>query len=375
MEEQLSFNWLHDQSLVTLLGVDVRERWVSAKQDFSNPLTGQYLGPTTGRLDDHSLLVAPYVQQTYTPARWIDLNAGARLDDDSRFSPVISPRGAVAFHPWNTAAWKVIYSQAFRAPTWSETELANHTVAPSDGVRPEKVRSVEASLEQRFGTQRLIFGVFRTWWEQLIQSTALSLDDQTRLVAEGRVPTAVGNQLLQYRNVANIDNYGWNGGYEGSIGAGHLRYGLNATAAFTKLNETGEGTLPAAPRFFGNARVSYGFDGYAPTPALSVFFMGPRDADRFRGNGQDLPRAPALADFRLTLTGSAGLPGLSYSASAEYITASHAPYTAGPQLVPTDFFGHTPPDPQLIPIDQYRVFFALRYEFLTGSSAAQGAVQ
>ena len=47
VEERMSLNWLHDQSLVTLVGVDVRERWASAKQDLSSATTGDYLAPTT----------------------------------------------------------------------------------------------------------------------------------------------------------------------------------------------------------------------------------------------------------------------------------------------------------------------------------------
>lgn len=377
VEERMSLNWLGDQSLVTLLGVDVRQRWVSAKQDVLDADTGAYLGPTAGHLNASSLLVAPYVQQTYSPTAWLDLNGGARLDADSRFDPVISPRGAVAVHPWSRTTMKVIYSEAFRAPTWAETSLANRVVAPSDGVKPETVRSVEGSVEQGFGTQRLLFGVFATRWDGLIEPTELTPARRAVLEATGRLPIFVNSTLVEYRNVESIDNYGWNGGFDGSMYEGRLRYGANATAAVTHLRDRPSG-LPASPRFFGNARISYDPGGYLPAPALAASLIGRRTADRpIPYSSIPLPSAPITLELRLTLTGRVpGVPGLSYRISGDYISARRGPYYAGP-LLPMNsvsFEARVPgsplvPPPEAIPVDQYRVFFGLRYDFATGSSA------
>ncbi len=117
-EERLTLNWLKDQSLVTTAGVDARVRWVGAKQDMLDPANGRLINPTLGRIDETGGIVSPYLQQTYTPASFLDLNAGVRLDVDNRYAPVLSPRGAVAFKPLDKTTVKVIYSQAFRAPTY-----------------------------------------------------------------------------------------------------------------------------------------------------------------------------------------------------------------------------------------------------------------
>jgi outer membrane receptor protein involved in Fe transport len=369
IEERLSLNWLHDQSLVTLLGVDARMQWASAKEDILDADSGAYIGPTAGHLDTQASRIAPYVQQTYSPTSWLDFNAGARLDADSRYSPVLSPRAAVAVRPWEKSTLKADYSQAFRAPTWWETSLANYQVAPSDDLKPETVRSLEGSLEQRFGTQRIVFGVFRSWWSNLIESTTLPADERTMLQNEGRLPPVVTN-LAQFRNLAGVDNYGCNGGWEGTLVSNHLRYGVNVTGAYTRLDQGGgPQLLAAAPQFFGNARVAYAFDGYLPTPAFAVSFLGPRPADRASPTGATLPDAPPMADLRLTLSGRAPLVrGLTYRATAEYITASHGPYSAGP----TPLFGPGSASPPTVfaPSDQLRFFVGLRYDFLTGSQAS-----
>jgi outer membrane receptor for ferrienterochelin and colicins len=368
IEEQFSFNWLHDQSLVTLVGIDVRERWASAKEDLSDATTGAYTAATSGHIDVNSLLVAPYVQQTYSPSKLFDFNAGARLDADIRFSAVLSPRGAAAVHPWDKGTFKAIYSQAFRAPTWSETTLANHLVAPSDSVQPETVRSIEGSFEQRLGAQRLIVSAFRTHWDHLIASSRLSDTSRTALQNQGRLPVYVGN-IEQFTNTGGIDNYGFSLGFDGTLADGRLRYGATATEAFTTVASQVDGTLPVAPQTSANAHIAYAEGGYFPTPALAVSLFGPRPFDRLSANSTVLPPAPTMADLRLTFTGALPLKGLSYRASGEYITASRSPYGAGPDLSWLAIGGQSIPglaSPVPVPIDQVRAFVGLRYDFLTG---------
>jgi outer membrane receptor protein involved in Fe transport len=367
VEERLALNWFRDQSFVTTLGVDARERSVGTKEDVVDDVTGKPIEPTAGRISENGLLVSPYAQQTYSPASWVDFNAGARLDVDDRFSPVLSPRGAVSVRPFEKTTLKVIYSQAFRTPTWSETSIADFEVAPSPGLQPEVVRSVEGSIEQKFATQRLLFGVFRTWWTNLIESGPISAAELQQLQAAHIEPTIVPN-LQQSENIASIDNFGWNGGWEGSLAERRLRYGLNVTGAFTRLNQSGQSGPPAvAPQIFGNARISYAAGGLWPTPALAAFAMGPRPDDRTAPDGSPLPPAPALAELRAAVSGRLPVRGVSYVVTADYTTAGHGPYTAGPNF---DAFQTTIlstatsyPPPGFAPIDQFRVMAGLRFDF------------
>jgi outer membrane receptor protein involved in Fe transport len=373
-EERLALNWLHDQSLVTTLGVDGRVRWVGAKEDVLDTSTNRPIEPTAGRIDDTGGIVSPYIQQTYRPASWVDMNAGARLDMDSRFSPVLSPRGALAIHPFDKTTLKLIYSQAFRAPTIAETSLTDYQVAPSPNLKPETVRSVEVSVEQRFAAQRLLFGVFRTWWQNLIEFGPVSAADLSALQAENKEPLVVGN-LIQYENVANVDNFGWNGAWEGSLLDRRLQYGANATGAFTRLGQGGQSSLPpVAPQVFGNLHIAYAFGAGLPTPALTVYGVGPRAADRAAPDGAMLPAAPALADVRVAVTGRVpSARWLGYVVTADYTTASYGPYTSGPTFsslqktllaTATQF-----PPPGFAPIDQFRVMVGLRFDFLDGSQS------
>jgi outer membrane receptor protein involved in Fe transport len=374
VEERLTLNWFRDQSFVTTLGVDARERSVGTKEDVVDDATGRAIEPTAGRISESGTIISPYAQQTYSPTSWVDFNAGARLDIDDRFSPVLSPRAAVSVRPFEKTTLKVVYSQAFRTPTWSETSIADYQSAPSPGLRPEIVRSVEGSIEQKFATQRLLFGVFRTWWTNLIEGAPVSQEELANLQSMKLEPTVVPN-LLVYENIASVDNFGWNGGWEGSLAERRLRYGLNVTGAFTKLNQPGQSGPPAvAPQIFGNARVSYAAGGLVPTPAIAVFAMGPRPADRAAPDGTPLPPAPALVDLRAAVSGRVpAVRGISYIVTADYTTAGHGPYMAGPsfsafqQAISTETIAQ--PSAVPAPIDQFRVMAGLRFDFLGAQTA------
>ena len=376
IEERLMLNWLRDQTFVTALGIDVRERFVGAKQEVLNADSHALLTPTSGRLDDHGASIGPYIQQTWNPATFIDMNAGARLDIDDRFSAVLSPRGALVLRPFQSTTFKAIYSQAFRAPTWSETSIASHTVAPAPDLVPERVRSMEASAEQALGTQRLRLAAFATRWTDLVQTRPVSNEEIARLQASGVLQVVVNN-IVQSSNVASINNYGVSLSWLGSSLERKLRYGANVTWAQARVHTEGSSSrLPATPTIIGNAHVAYSFGTDFPTLALAVQAMGTRPADRATATDKTLPVAPALADFRIAITGRVPkVPGLGYVLTGDYITADHSPYTAGPEYraIPAVQSSLAMlPAPGYAPIDQLRIMLGLRLDFLTGQ-AAQGA--
>jgi len=369
IEERISLNWLKDSSLVTLVGLDARMRWVSAKEDALNFDTGEPFTSSTGVVDARAGLLSPYLQQTYKPNLWLDLNFGARLDVEERISPIVSPRGALAIRPFELTTLKGVYSQAFRAPTWNETDVGTIRQARAGSLEPEVVRSLEGSIEQRVATQRLMFGVFRTWWENLVEPRTLTGAERGELQSRGELPINAVN-VVQYRNVATLNNYGYNASWDGTLARGRLSYGLNATAAFAR-RESGQGSqlLPAAPNFFGNAHVAYVAGGYAPIPALAVSYMNDRLIDRPYVSGfRSTPTAPPIAELRATLSGRfPGLTGIGYRLSGTYATESHGAYTAGniPEIIsPTTL-------PTLAPVDQYSVFLGLRYDFATGDGFSE----
>lgn len=340
LELQARQDWLGNDRLTTLLGLDGRTRFAGQRLGSTDTMTGQDLGA----INDGSALDAPlgaYLQQRWTPVRPLHLNVGARFDRVSRGGAHLSPRAAVALDAWKGATLKALYSEAFRPPNYYEY---NYAGSPNPSLKSEKERSLEASLEQRFGPHRLMLGVFKSWWSDMVQ---LLFD-----------PATAG---LFYQNASTIDNLGVNGVLDGNRGPFH--YGLSFTGAYTRRRAGDVSTkLTVGPQLFGNARVAYDLPNALPTLALAASVVGPRLADRaLDGNFPVTPTAPTQVDLRATVSGDLrAVPGLSYRASLDYAFASQSPYVAGPtQFV--DPTAPTNPQAELAPVNRMTLFVTLQY--------------
>jgi outer membrane receptor protein involved in Fe transport len=360
LEEQLSFNWLKDDSLDTLVGADVKRRFYGARTDYTDILTGFNQGTVT-HYENEEWVGAAYVQQTWKPARWLSLNAGARLDDYANFAPRLSPRAAVAVTPWDGGTWKVVYSEAFRAPTAYERLNTDYlSRVTSLDLRPETVRSIEGSFEQRFSGNRVLFGCFATRYSDLIISTNLTPDQVQSDIAAGLLQPQ-SSSVLQYQNVDSVDNWGFNGTLEGTALHRSLAYGVNITGAYSRRNTPApDGTiihepLAAAPSFFGNARVSYDLPGDLPVVALATAFYPRTVMDQaYNGGFTTIPYGPGQFMLRATLSGPVpGLHGLTYRVSARYAVSGNGLYQVGPNSDGT----------VTNPVDPFRTTVGVQYDF------------
>lgn len=365
-EIQGNFDWLHDASFVTMVGLDARVRQVDYENGFTEVATGQH--EQYSKVDRLEEGAAVYAQQVYRPAQQLTLNAGARWDFDSNFGNRISPRGALIVDPWRGGTVKAIYAEALRAPTTDEETYRNPSLAlPSHDLRPESVRSIEAILQQRFGTQSLVFGVFRSWWSNMIfrhelQNALVKAGGDAGILQEaqrtGLLSTNV-RTVFQYQNVGSLDNFGFNGGYDGTLLSGRLSYGFNLSAAYSR-SATALGTrlLTVSPTLFGNARISYDLTGQMPVVALATHFSGKRLADGGEDAGYaTLPYAPAALDLRMTVTGPfPAIQRLSYRLMGDYSFAKISPYTVG---FAKSAYERLPAE--LAPANRITVMFGLQY--------------
>jgi outer membrane receptor for ferrienterochelin and colicins len=368
-EIQASFDWFKSSEFVTMVGADARGRYLLSQLDMHNADNGSVIGNTDGALRAPDRVFAAYAQQTWSPAQWLALNAGGRFDFDERFGQRFSPRLAASVKSWQNGTLKAIYSEAFRAPSWQESGPASGNRIASEGLRPETVRSIEAALDQKLGSHRLLFGVFRSWWNDLVELHTLTTDEVRDAQSRGLLPFLVLTGS-QYRNVSSIENYGFNAGYDGAFADGRLRYAVNVTGAIARRS-SGPGTevpLVVAPQFFGNARIAYELPDGWPTLALASHFFGNRLSDRaVGGEFAPTPVAPPLIELRGTLSGP--LPvvkGLSYRISANYAFTDSGPYVIGPHQ---NGYRQVPggevvvQQAQLIPIDRFRTVVGLQYDF------------
>ncbi len=171
-------------------------------------------------------------------------------------------------------------------------------------------------------------------------------------IARGELEPSV-EYGYQVKNVSRIESYGFDVGYQGSLVGGRLRYGLGVSEAFARREEPGSSpaVLNVAPQTFGNARVSYDFSRTLPTLALAVRFVGERPVDDYPAAGF----ADPYVELRGTISGPTPVPGLSYRAGVNYISAEHGAYIIRGGTLPNG-------ERELVPNDQLRANVGLNYD-------------
>lgn len=357
-ELQTTIKWLADLSMSSMVGLEGRVRRVTFKNGLSDFTTGASVDEF-GDFRAVSTGGALYAQQVWSPIAALTINAGGRWDFDSNLGNRVSPRAATTADIWHGGTMKVVYSEAFRAPTFEEKDLTNrYLVLAAPALTPEIVRSLEASFQQRLGRQRMLLGVFRSWWSNVVQSQALSQAEISTGQRAGLLDSSTVT-VFQFRNVARVDNYGLNASYEGNLLDGRLSYGANLTAAYARLITGGETKyMTVTPAVFGNARISYDFGGARPVIGFASQVTGQRLADYSQNPGVTaLKYAPPTVDFRLTASGRVPrISALQYRISADFALTTTNPYAASTG-------GSDPNKVELIPINRATLLFGLQYAF------------
>ncbi len=88
-----------------------------------------------------------YLQDEWSLSRHLTLTAGLRHDRYSDFGHTTNPRLALVWDAGDAVVWKLMYGQAFRAPSFAEQYNINNPVALGNpDVSPEKIETLEAAV-------------------------------------------------------------------------------------------------------------------------------------------------------------------------------------------------------------------------------------
>lgn len=105
-------------------------------------------------LDDkrHSTIWAAYLQDEYQILDNLSLTAGVRYDHYDTFGGTANPRLALVYKPLEGTVFKLLYGEAFRAPSAFEFYYADgQTTKANPSLKPEKIRTYELVYEQYLG--------------------------------------------------------------------------------------------------------------------------------------------------------------------------------------------------------------------------------
>jgi iron complex outermembrane receptor protein len=144
-----------------------------------------------------------FVQDEVALSAKVSLTAGMRHDHYAAFGGTTNPRLALICKPSAVSVVKVLYGQAFRAPSLYETYWADPATKPNPGLRPEKIATMEWVYERMLPASfALSISAYHSRIDDLIGQEA---DPEDGLLANRNLSSAEtrGVEFELARNLAN----------------------------------------------------------------------------------------------------------------------------------------------------------------------------
>ncbi|MBI5634263.1 MAG: TonB-dependent receptor [Nitrospirae bacterium] len=264
---------------------ELKQYDVKAISNF-NPNTGAYLGPVQdisswGNWNRNARrnIFAAYFQDEWEIKDNVNLTAGVRYDHYSDFGDTTNPRLGIVWRFFENAEFKLLYGQAFRAPTFTELYTINNpTIMGNPELAPEKIKTYEASVGYNYSERfRIDLNYFHNDVDDLIVRDPSTSPATYANLGRAEIDGIEAVLSCKYSK----DNY-WKIAYSWQD---------------PRDSHTGE-KIPFVPGNRASASVNYGFSRYLVSH-MDVLWTGPRP--RPRGDTRDEVAAYTTVDLTLTL--------------------------------------------------------------------------
>lgn len=285
-EIQLDYSISDANHLLAGIGYEELKQYdVKAISNF-NPNTGEYIGPVQDisawgnwNRNVKRQIFAAYIQDEWEIKDSLSLTAGVRYDHYSEFGDTTNPRLGIVWRFLENADFKLLYGQAFRAPTFNELySINNPTIMGNPHLAPEKIKTYEASIGYTYAERfRIELNYFHSDIDDLIvRDPSTSPKTYANL---GRAEIKGIETVLSGKY--SSDNY-WKIAYSWQD---------------PRDSNTGE-KIPFVPGSRASASVNYGLSKYLVSH-VDILWTGPRP--RPSGDRRDDVASYTTVDLTLTL--------------------------------------------------------------------------
>jgi len=272
------------------------------RDNFRQEQQNHDLDPAAVYLDDRrdSKVWAFYLQNDIRILDNLSLNAGARFDHYDSFGGTFNPRFALIYKPLEGTILKLLYGEAFRAPSAFESFYndGGQSIKPNPDLKPEKIRTYELVYEQYLGKH--LYSSLSGYYYRIDDLISQRLDP--------------GDGLIQFGNIDTVDARGVELELEGKWANG-LRGRLSYTYQENEDLQTGS-MLTNSPRHLVK------FSLIAPI-YRDRLFAGIEEQYTSRRATLAGNSAPAYNIVNLTIFSQNLLSGLDFSASVYNLFDTH----------------------------------------------------
>jgi outer membrane receptor protein involved in Fe transport len=284
---ELQFDWDAFKGNHLIAGFsyeDMRQYGVEQLANF-NPLTGAPL-PSVQEVanwnkDATRQIVATYLQDEWQLLEHVNLTTGVRYDHYSDFGDTVNPRAGLVWSFLDNADLKLLYGQAFRAPSFQELyNINNPTVIGNPNLKPERIQTYEAGL---------------AWRLNRFFATTLNYFYSSIFNQIGWTPSVTPGTPAVDENIGDTVTQGIELGANGSYGTA-LHWKVSYTYQDPRDANT-ERRLPYVPSQRATGSVNYALTKYVNLHT-DVLWTGTRP----RGIGDTRPQMPSYATVDLATT-------------------------------------------------------------------------
>jgi len=265
-----------------------------------------------------------YLQLQSELSSRISTTMGVRFDDNSRYGSNVNPRGGIVFTPRETTTIKLLYGEAYQAPSPYDSYAGYGAFSggpdgdgdytggffrlPNPDLKPEKLRTYELGLEEMFSDDFTVKAV--TFYTEIDEMIAMSdWNFTTSTYIEG------GKVNPWKRNENRAESYYYGGELSADYNTSVDLINLNFWGNYSYLNgrENLEGEPKTEHPYISKHKFKVGMTATAGkfyvTPV--VRWIGQANNERIKNPSNNNQRVPSYTIINLNLGANDILKGLS----------------------------------------------------------------
>jgi outer membrane receptor protein involved in Fe transport len=152
-------------------------------------------------------------QDIWYPFKNLSLTLGGRFDFDSEIGGVFNPRAGLYWAPFKKISFKLLYGQAYRAPSPTEQYGTLGFAIGNETLKPERIKTIEFAFTYRLEKMTNSVSIFRNQLTNMIYAASKTALDPTNIYKNIGKNASTGieyeTKLILVKGLSSYLNYSY----------------------------------------------------------------------------------------------------------------------------------------------------------------------